>query len=74
MGYCYETLTESQVLNNNVEIWGAGPGPVDEAPPPQELGDFFRRNPVSERTWVRRGGPPGGLGYDISCNFDDPNI
>jgi photosystem II stability/assembly factor-like uncharacterized protein len=27
----------------------------------------------SELTWVRTGGPPGGLGYDIRYNFDDPN-
>jgi photosystem II stability/assembly factor-like uncharacterized protein len=24
-------------------------------------------------TWVRLGGPPGGLGYDIRYNFADPN-
>jgi len=24
-------------------------------------------------TWVRTGGPPGGLGYDIRYNFADPN-
>lgn len=24
-------------------------------------------------TWVRTGGPPGGLGYDIRYNFGDPN-
>ena len=25
-------------------------------------------------TWVRTGGPPGGLGYDIRYNYDDPDI
>ncbi len=25
-------------------------------------------------SWVRLGGPPGGLGYDIRVNFADPNI
>ncbi len=29
--------------------------------------------PVSALTWVRTGGPPGGLGYDIRYNFDEPN-
>lgn len=29
---------------------------------------------VTELTWVRTGGPPGGMGYDIRYNFDDPNI
>ncbi len=27
-----------------------------------------------ELAWVRTGGPPGGLGYDIRYNFNDPNI
>jgi photosystem II stability/assembly factor-like uncharacterized protein len=31
---------------------------------PQRIGDL---------TWIRTGGPPGGLGYDIRYNFDDPN-
>ncbi len=26
-----------------------------------------------ELTWIRLGGPPGGLGYDIRYNFADPN-
>jgi photosystem II stability/assembly factor-like uncharacterized protein len=25
-------------------------------------------------TWVRTGGPPGGLGYDIRYNFANPNV
>lgn len=31
--------------------------------------------PVSmeDLVWVRTGGPPGGIGYDIRYNFDDPN-
>jgi photosystem II stability/assembly factor-like uncharacterized protein len=29
--------------------------------------------PASELAWVRTGGPPGGLGYDIRYNFADPN-
>jgi photosystem II stability/assembly factor-like uncharacterized protein len=27
--------------------------------------------PRSELTWIRLGGPPGGLGYDIRYSFDD---
>ncbi len=32
--------------------------------------------PVTQGTesWIRLGGPPGGLGYDIRYNFADPNI
>lgn len=29
--------------------------------------------PPEQHQWVRTGGPPGGLGYDIRYNFDDPN-
>jgi photosystem II stability/assembly factor-like uncharacterized protein len=48
-----------------------GPLPAATTPPesvstdePREQGDLV---------WVRLGGPPGGLGYDIRYNFDDPN-
>ena len=30
--------------------------------------------PTSTLTWVRLGGPPGGLGYDIRYNFDNHDI
>jgi len=30
--------------------------------------------PIEELQWVRTGGPPGGLGYDIRYSFADPNI
>jgi photosystem II stability/assembly factor-like uncharacterized protein len=40
----------------------AGPG-EDASPPAGEPG-----------VWQRLGGPPGGLGYDIRYNFDDPNV
>jgi photosystem II stability/assembly factor-like uncharacterized protein len=30
--------------------------------------------PADQLTWVRTGGPPGGLGYDIRYNFADPGI
>ena len=29
---------------------------------------------TSTLTWVRLGGPPGGTGYDIRYNFDNPDI
>lgn len=31
-------------------------------------------SPLSGHTWVRLGGPPGGLGYDIRVRPDDPDI
>ena len=29
---------------------------------------------IENISWVRTGGPPGGLGYDIRYNFDNPDI
>ena len=63
-GFSFESLTESQVLIDDVEIWGTAPAPaqIDEV---AESGGL---------NWISLGGPPGGLGYDIRYKFDDPNI
>ncbi len=63
-GVAFESLAESQVLIDDVEIWGVGsvPVPIAEVPSSGEL------------SWVRLGGPPGGLGYDIRYKFDNPDI
>jgi photosystem II stability/assembly factor-like uncharacterized protein len=44
------------------------PTPTFAAPPTQESG-----SPLANQTWVRLGGPLGGLGYDIRVNPVDPN-
>ncbi len=42
----------------------------EEPAPTQETSE----DPSStDLTWVRTGGPPGGIGYDIRYKFDDPN-
>ena len=46
-------------------------GAVSEAP--SEPLPTAEPQPVGDLTWIRTGGPPGGLGYDIRYNFDDPN-
>lgn len=40
------------------------------------LGSFQTASPpvFEGQVWQRMGGPPGGLGYDIRVNFDDPDI
>ncbi|MEN8173355.1 MAG: family 16 glycoside hydrolase [Chloroflexota bacterium] len=54
---------------------GTSQEPVDEPSQPQEPGgDSSEPLPVSELSWVRTGGPPGGMGYDIRYNFDNPDI
>ncbi|NDJ76495.1 MAG: hypothetical protein GYB65_09565 [Chloroflexi bacterium] len=55
-----------------------GAVPPQQAPPVQSepLPDQppFPIPPVEQLTWVRTGGPPGGIGYDIRYNFADPTI
>jgi photosystem II stability/assembly factor-like uncharacterized protein len=57
------------------EMPGEGEGepvePGEAEPRPEAVGE---RLPLSELSWIRLGGPPGGLGYDIRYKFDDPNI
>ncbi len=50
-------------------VEGTPSGTADEAPSSDD-GDKGAL-PASTLTWVRLGGPPGGLGYDIRYKFDD---
>jgi len=47
--------------------------PLPEASPQPEATSAGESPTAGALTWVRTGGPPGGLGYDIRYNFDDPN-
>jgi hypothetical protein len=62
-GIAFESLGEAvtEIDNLTLTIGGAPPQPA-QSPAGQPGG------------WVRTGGPPGGLGYDIRYNFADPNI
>ena len=55
-----EPTPESEITNTESE---GQDGPGTTADPGQ-----------AQLTWVRTGGPPGGLGYDIRYNFDNPDI
>lgn len=41
---------------------------------PSSYSPNFSPSPLKELEWVRTGGPPGGLGYDIRMRPDNPNI
>ncbi len=56
-GIAFESLTDSQVLIDDVEIWGTAPAPA----PTMEGGTG----------WIRTGGPLGGLGYDVRMRPDN---
>jgi len=59
-GIALETLTDSQVLIDDIEIWGTAPPPV----PTMEAGI----------SWIRTGGPLGGLGYDVRMHPENPDV
>jgi len=79
-GISFETLSESQVFIDDIEIREAdsatsqaGESPLSEAPQAEVplAGDQLSPDAL---TWVNLGGPPGGIGYDIRYNYDDPNV
>jgi photosystem II stability/assembly factor-like uncharacterized protein len=35
---------------------------------------IYGKAPAVKSSWIRTGGPPGGLGYDIRMRSDDPNV
>ena len=49
----------------------AGPGPP--AFPIEHAGPSQGPAAAGDLQWVRTGGPPGGLGYDIRYRPDEPN-
>jgi len=69
-GVAFESLTEGQVLIDDVEIWGSGDSPPTSD---NDTGADESVLRTDDPTWVRLGGPPGGLGYDIRYKFDNPD-
>ena len=62
-GIAFESITDAQVLVDDVEIWGSAP---ENVPAPQaDTGGL---------TWIRTGGPLGGLGYDVRMRPDNTDI
>jgi photosystem II stability/assembly factor-like uncharacterized protein len=59
-GIAFETLEDSQACLDDILVYGPAPTPT----PTPEPGP----------TWVRTGGPLGGLGYDVRMRPDNPDI
>jgi photosystem II stability/assembly factor-like uncharacterized protein len=75
-GIGFESLGEMVVEVDNLTLtMGTAPPqpeqPSEPAPPPEQPAEVVTGE---AGVWVRTGGPPGGLGYDIRYNFSDPNI
>ncbi len=78
VGDCTARIDDVSVINIDLE--------AENPPEPAQDPDLIspesegQDDPVtttadsSQLTWVRTGGPPGGLGYDIRYNFDNPDI
>lgn len=63
------SLTRFLRIASLVAIFGAMlPAQTSAAPSAQEV------SPLADQTWVKLGGPIGGLGYDIRMRPDNPDI
>jgi photosystem II stability/assembly factor-like uncharacterized protein len=68
--YFDDLVVEPRTDHGQVEAPGQGQGPAEgPAAAEQPAGGF----PLSGMSWVRLGGPPGGLGYDIRMRPDNPD-
>lgn len=74
-GISFESLTESQVQIDDIEIWGAAPGEVqiddgEQSAQPSSAAD----SDLPALPWYYTGGPSGGLGYDIRMDPRNPDV
>ncbi len=58
--FAFETLDETLVYVDDIFIYGPAPTPTP--------------TPDARFTWVRTGGPLGGLGYDVRMRPDNPDV
>ena len=71
-----DLTVQSAGSNNSLDAVDQGQESDKDSQEPDEMSE----NPQSaaqtdaQLSWIRTGGPPGGLGYDIRYNFADPNI
>ena len=73
-GIAIENIGGSDLEIDHIEIIPlAGAAEIETQPEETEPAAAEIR-PLAELEWVQLGGPPGGLGYDIRYNFEEPNI
>ncbi len=58
--FAFETLDDTLAYVDDIAVYGPAPTPTP--------------TPDPRLTWVRTGGPLGGLGYDIRMRPDDPDV
>jgi hypothetical protein len=74
--FAFETLDGSQAYVDDILVeTGAGPAPtVTHAPAGAATTVKASPTTPTNSTWVRTGGPLGGLGYDIRMRPDNPDV
>ena len=75
-GISFESLTESQVQIDDIEIWKAGPGEAqtDDGEQLSEEQSSTANSDLPALPWLYTGGPSGGLGYDIRMDPRNPDV
>ncbi|MGB3905835.1 MAG: family 16 glycoside hydrolase, partial [Anaerolineae bacterium] len=79
VGFTVEGEAAGEFDSLQVTAGGQAPPPAEDTPRPEPTS--VTGPPISPAgvpayqaaSWVRLGGPPGGLGYDIRYKFDDPS-
>ena len=78
-GISFETLSETGIEINSVELLGDETGKPDaeteaEAQPMPQQVETGAEQSIPSTPWVFTGGPSGGLGYDIRMDPENPDI
>ena len=76
-----ETFPETGIEIDEISIIGDGAEQTFDEPASDMEEEMGEENPApvsplpsTDLEWIRLGGPPGGTGYDIRYNFDNPEI
>ena len=69
-GIAFETLDESLIQVDDLQVYYPGESPQEQLPPEQETAQTS--DPTDPTSWIRTGGPFGGLGYDVRTHPDNP--
>ena len=71
----FETLDESLVQVDDLNVYYPGESPEEEPAeePAQEQEPGKTTDPSEPTSWIRTGGPLGGLGYDVRMHPDNPD-
>ena len=70
--FAFETLDDSVAYVDDIVVFGPAAEVISTQPPATNDQQPLTNN--QQLTWVRTGGPLGGLGYDIRMRPDNPDV